>query len=161
MDMNVTSSTSNSTVSSAAVLMMPFHTGIGMDVLWFQPWIPTEVSSTFGACVGLFFLAAFYRFLNAVKVTTDLKWHTEWAEKMASLSDNCCEPSPGVLRFSLKPDLLRGLLEGLFSFIGYFLMLAVMVMNAWFFIAIILGITVGETLFGRFAARGIEKGRSC
>jgi len=43
-----------------------------------------------------------------------------------------------------------GLLEGLVSFVGYALMLAVMLMNAWFFIAIILGIIVGETSFGRF-----------
>jgi len=42
-------------------------------------------------------------------------------------------------------------LEGLVAFVGYALMLAVMVMNAWFFIAIILGIIVGETAFGRFA----------
>jgi copper transporter 1 len=36
------------------------------------------------------------------------------------------------------------------SFVNYLLMLAVMTVNAFFFIAILLGLVVGELAFGRF-----------
>ncbi|KAM0754610.1 Ctr copper transporter [Meredithblackwellia eburnea MCA 4105] len=54
--------------------------------------------------------------------------------------------------FVLMIDLPRGLLFAFASFVQYLLMLAVMTFNAWFFVAIVLGLGVGEMGFGRFAA---------
>jgi hypothetical protein len=123
--------------------MMPFHTAIGLDMLWFAPWMPSSVAATFGTCVGLFFLALLYRSLFAARRTAELYW-----AKSIKIDDQ------ELPRFSIKVDVCRGLIEGFHSFVGYLLMLAVMTMNAWFFIAIILGIIVGETAFGRFYVRG-------
>ncbi|GBE83730.1 Ctr copper transporter family-domain-containing protein [Sparassis latifolia] len=161
--MNGTSMDNSTSMSMTMMAMLPFHYHIGHDTLWFQPWVPSYASTTFAACVGLFFLAAFYRFLAALRASVDLRWQAAAASKKAILAgeEQCCEPSVGVLQFSLWTDLPRGLLEGFQSAIAYFLMLAVMVMNAWFFIAIFLGIVVGETFFGRFGARGIEKFGTC
>jgi len=85
-----------------------------------------------------------YRFMHAVRRAAEFNW-----VKSNKLDDQ------DLPRFSIKADVLRGVIEGFHSFVGYLLMLAVMLMNAWFFIAIILGITVGETAFGRFSARGL------
>jgi len=49
-------------------------------------------------------------------------------------------------------DIPRGVLQAFQSAISYFLMLAVMTMNCWYFIVIILGIGVGEMAWGRFGA---------
>ncbi|BGP26630.1 copper transporter [Rhodotorula toruloides] len=54
--------------------------------------------------------------------------------------------------FSLAIDLPRSLLFGLQGFIAYLLMLAVMTYNAYFLIAILLGLVAGEMAFGRYIA---------
>jgi copper transporter 1 len=48
-------------------------------------------------------------------------------------------------------DVARALLFAFQAFVGYLLMLAVMTYDAWFFIAVILGLAVGEGAFGRWA----------
>jgi hypothetical protein len=78
-----------------------------------------------GASVGLFFLAVFYRFLFALRAVSDLKWALSNSVKMKKQTDECCPEQNVRPRFSLKVDVLRGLLEGLLSFVGYLLMLAV------------------------------------
>lgn len=82
------------------------------------------VGSTFGTCVGLFFLGGFYRFLVAFRTTMELKWIND-REGVNGSSDDCCGNQERPTRFSFKTDTLRGLLEGLTSFVGYLLMLAV------------------------------------
>jgi Ctr copper transporter family len=90
------------------------------------PGAHSTVGSTFGACVGLFFLAAFYRFLFAVRATAELKWiSTGTCQLPGSPSDKGDEGHNYRPPFSIKTDPLRGLIEGLQSFVGYFLMLAV------------------------------------
>ncbi|SCV71527.1 BQ2448_3115 [Microbotryum intermedium] len=51
--------------------------------------------------------------------------------------------------FTPSIDLPRTVIFTLQAFIGYLLMLAIMTYSAWFFIAIIAGLAVGELLFGR------------
>ncbi|TNY17661.1 copper transporter [Rhodotorula diobovata] len=54
--------------------------------------------------------------------------------------------------FLLAVDLPRSLLFGLQALIAYLVMLAVMTYNAWFFVAVLLGLVAGELAFGRFIA---------
>lgn len=54
--------------------------------------------------------------------------------------------------FTLAVDLPRSLLFGFQAFLSYLLMLAVMTYNAYFFIAILVGLIVGELAFGRYIA---------
>jgi hypothetical protein len=58
----------------------------------------------------------------------ELKWISNRANKNKGAdrsSDDCCGDQERTTRFSFKTDLLRGLLEGFISFIGYLLMLVV------------------------------------
>jgi len=154
--MNMTTMAAPVTVPT--MIMMPFHTEVGNDMIWLSIWMPTTVASTFGACVGLFFLAIFYRFtlaflsVNALRVTPNEPWANEpWAKDLNKLGKQLTGGQAiGYPAFAWKTDLPMGFLEGLSAFVGYLLMLAVMVMNTWFFWSIILGVIVGETSFGRF-----------
>lgn len=142
------------------MIMMPMHTELGNDMLFFPTWMPSTVGSTLGSCVFLFFLAILYRFTLAFLATNVVR--NAYKERLAKSPNNLGKKPEGfpvyeVIRypaFSFKTDLMSGLLEGFSSFIGYLLMLAVMLQNAWFFTAIILGIIVGETAFGRFKRCG-------
>ncbi|KAF9557846.1 hypothetical protein CPC08DRAFT_736595 [Agrocybe pediades] len=56
--------------------------------------------------------------------------------------------------FILAHDLPRGLLFGLQILVSYLLMLAIMTYQAAFFISIVLGLGIGEIIFGRVIALG-------
>ncbi|GAA5938780.1 copper transporter family protein [Sporobolomyces koalae] len=60
------------------------------------------------------------------------------------------EPRPFSPPFTLAIDFPRAILFGLQSFVAYLLMLAVMSYSAAFFVAILVGLVVGELCFGRF-----------
>lgn len=163
MNMTMSSGMDNTTSTMMGMLMLPFHTTLGVDMLWFQPWIPADPSSTLGACIGLFFLAVVHVFLRTgvciadrqrVNAQMDSIQYYRLASKEGETLQQSPPPYPGahpVPQFKWLVDAPRGLLEGFTSAIGYFLMLAVMLMNAYFFLSIILGIIVGHTAFGRFA----------
>ena len=85
----------------------------------------STAASTFGACVGLFFLAMFYRFLFAFRTSMELKWAASDNNKFGDINKNCCDTPRTTPQFSIRTDLPRGLIEGLQSLVGYFLMLAV------------------------------------
>ncbi|KAI0048432.1 copper transporter [Auriscalpium vulgare] len=57
-----------------------------------------------------------------------------------------------VAPFILSHDVTRGALYSLQSLLGYTLMLAVMTFQAAYIIAIILGLGIGELLFGRYGS---------
>jgi hypothetical protein len=89
----------------------------------------SDAASTFGACVGVFFLAIFHRFalafagVRAIRSTANESWATQNLKKLNKF-DN--QPLPmRYPAFSWKMDVSMGLLEGLISFVGYALMLAV------------------------------------
>lgn len=54
--------------------------------------------------------------------------------------------------FRLGTDVPRGLLYMLLSIIHFALMLVVMTFQLWWIISVIVGLGVGEMLFGRFGA---------
>ncbi|GAA6021722.1 hypothetical protein JCM10207_008555 [Rhodosporidiobolus poonsookiae] len=184
MDMDSDNSTMAMGMSSA------FTTQLGSANLWFSGWTPSSAGATFGACVGLFFLALLSRLATAAKVTTETAWavsarrerlaaasrspafagtadlpvlaKSESTDALASApsptSKHLVPTAPLSLPFRLSVDLPRALLFGLHSFLGYLLMLAVMTFNAWFFIAILLGLMAGELAFGRYIAAGSGEG---
>ncbi|GAA5897314.1 copper transporter family protein [Sporobolomyces salmoneus] len=188
--------------NSTSVMMMStyFTTSLGASNLWFSSWTPTSPGSTFGACLGLFFLAILSRFLAAVKSCAEVAWARSLRQQYLLSSrpspssapvdssneaktSSSSPPSPDLVStlpvlpptttssgsptssspssqhlppftppFYLSIDLPRSILFALQSFIAYLLMLAVMSYSAWFFIAIMVGLTVGELAFGRFVA---------
>ncbi|GAA5858866.1 hypothetical protein JCM8547_007133 [Rhodosporidiobolus lusitaniae] len=57
-----------------AMMHYAFTTSLGGANLWFDGWTPSTAGSTFGACVGLFFLAVLSRFLAAIKSCVEAGW---------------------------------------------------------------------------------------
>lgn len=104
-------------------------------MLWFNGWMPTTGPATFFACVGLFFLAAFSRFLEAFR--------------LACIPPTAVDPR-SRLNAPVIPECVCTVLFVLWSAISYFLMLAVMQLNIWYFIAILIGLGMGELGFGRY-----------
>jgi hypothetical protein len=104
---------------------------IGTTILWFPSWIPNTGPATFGACIGLFFLAAFSRFVEALRVA-------------------CSPPMTATRRYLLGPECACATLFMLWSGVNYLLMLAVMQFNVWWFVAILVGLGSGELAFGRY-----------
>lgn len=203
--------------------MGPFHTTVGIDTLWFSGWTPMTAGSTVAACIGLFLLAVFSRFLVSFRNVVEPAWERRFDRRtvvvdayggarrpvayettrtnsigssgvgsfVGSEESNEKQPLPNdpesvlpttspstprqrqrqsrrpeegqqshliypssiALPSSLLPSfrssfLPRLVLSTLSAGIGYFLMLAVMTMNVWFFIAVILGIGAGEAAWG-------------
>ncbi|POY72097.1 hypothetical protein BMF94_4829 [Rhodotorula taiwanensis] len=195
--MGMDSGMSNST--TAMHMATAFTTALGSSNLWFTGWTPSSAGATFGACLGLAFLAALSRFLSAVKVCAEIAWAQNLHQRRSrvnaarsgpiALPDDAVKtegqdqgngipaysrspvtlsPSSSSLAsaparssedrppfsppFSLAIDLPRSLLFGLQAFIAYLLMLAVMTFNAYFLIAILVGLVGGEMAFGRYIA---------
>ncbi|BGP02240.1 Copper transporter [Rhodotorula toruloides ATCC 204091] len=189
MDMGMSNST------SATMMSTFFTTSLGSANVWFSGWTPTTAGETFGACLGLFFLAVLSRFLSAVKACAEVAWLHSYQQQgrarrrngpialpdstpsppdtldpsaaASNLQKETSRSSPAPSYpssstssreplfsppFSLAIDLPRSLLFGLQAFIAYLLMLAVMTYNAYFFIAILLGLVAGEMAFGRYIA---------
>lgn len=63
-----------SRVSSLSFIADDCISSLGASNLWFSSWTPTTAGSTFGACLGLFFLAILSRFLSAVKTCAEIAW---------------------------------------------------------------------------------------
>ncbi|CAD6583706.1 MAG: hypothetical protein CYPHOPRED_002475 [Cyphobasidiales sp. Tagirdzhanova-0007] len=137
----------NSTSGMMSMAMLPFHTTVGVDMLWFEPWMPADPSSTLGACIGLFFLSVAHVILRTGICIVDrrrLSGHSDTMEyhSLANKEQHRSQsppPYPGthpVPAFRWLVDAPRGLLEGFTTAIGYFLMLAVMLMNAYFFVSV-------------------------
>ncbi|GAA5842105.1 hypothetical protein JCM9279_002788 [Rhodotorula babjevae] len=187
--------------TTAAMMSTAFTTSLGSSNLWFQGWTPTSAAATFGACLGLFFLAVLSRVLAAVKVCAEAAWSTSLAhhrahrgrrgpislaadadagspapqdqddDKASQLDPQSApsyplatsvspstpsRPSPSPTLYSppflLAIDLPRALLLGLQAFVAYLVMLAVMSYNAYFFVAVLVGLMTGELAVGRYVA---------
>jgi len=151
----------NSSMTSSMKLYLHFTPG---DALWFKAWTPSS-GAVFGACFGLFLLSIGERLLHRIGAIMNTEWAKRSQKKreldggQESLPSTSPEPrrrSPRHLASSLiSTASIRvrtnwGLLFTLQSAISYFLMLAVMTFNASFILSILIGLGVGEMLFGRF-----------
>jgi len=160
--------------SGSSMMMSSFlhFTPLG-DTLWFQGWAPNSPGAMVGACIGLFLLAIFDRWLAAGRAMAEKSWR-ESAQLAAiarlDLSKESANLKPGpadrssILRalslrsgpyappFILSQNLARGALHTVQTALLYVFMLAVMTFQVGFIISICLGAGVGEVMFGRFIA---------
>ncbi|KAG8721580.1 hypothetical protein FRC08_012023 [Ceratobasidium sp. 394] len=161
---------------TGGVMMIPYLHFTPGDALFFKEWVPRSSGAVGGACVGLFVLAILQRCISAMRGVMDQHWKHRSdalvAARFVRLRESvtstdkvseggCCTvenamtetpaPRPRLPPFILSHELARGGMQILQSFFGYALMLAVMTFNAAFIISILLGLGVGEVLFGRFA----------
>ncbi|QRW05030.1 copper transport protein CTR2 [Ceratobasidium sp. AG-Ba] len=161
---------------AGGVMMIPYLHFTPGDALFFQDWVPRSSGAIGGACVGLFVLAILQRCLSAMKGVMEQHWRhrsnalvaarfvrlrdSRSSSDKASEEGGCCAPEAGTAQapasrptlppFVTSHELARGAMQIIQSFFGYALMLAVMTFNAAFIISVLLGLGVGEVLFGRF-----------
>jgi len=149
-----------------------FHTE-GGDNLFFKSWTPSSPGAIAGASIGLLFLAMLERFVNGARGRLEGYWASNALHRSAehvvqndststskletsSLSDGSrVIVSPRkrtVPPFIIAHDLPRGVVYMFQAAINYALMLAVMTFQAGYFVAIIIGLGIGEAMFGRLAS---------
>lgn len=73
MDMNM-----DMGMSLASGSMLPYLHFAASDILWFEGWVPQNKGAIGGACVGLFMLALFDRWLSAIRSTAETHWAQEY-----------------------------------------------------------------------------------
>ncbi|KAJ3842972.1 Ctr copper transporter [Lentinula raphanica] len=160
MDMDSSSST------NMTMMMKNYLHFTAGDNLLFQTWHPDSSGAIAGACIGLVVIALLERWLFAIRSGLESYWHHRalgLASKDASAakcgddaaSANSKSPaSSGQNQRTVPPfiaahDVSRGAIYAVQALLGYILMLAVMTFQAAYVISIILGLGIGEVLFGR------------
>ncbi|CAE6468294.1 unnamed protein product [Rhizoctonia solani] len=162
------------------MMMTPyFHWMADADALYFKSWVPRTPGALAGACIGLFFLAMFERFLGGAKGLIEAWWRRQQASNATRAlvtPDNASihshsksvesgrdylmgsNATPLIAPFEPMQDMVRGMMQAVQSLIGFFLMLSVMTYNAAFLISVILGLGIGEVVFARLARSGAHPG---
>ncbi|KAF9511079.1 hypothetical protein BS47DRAFT_1299408 [Hydnum rufescens UP504] len=166
-------------MNGMTITMLPYLHFTAGDAVWFAAWTPTSHGAISGTCIALVLLAIFDRLLIGVGGILAVYWapsgHEECHQsdsredalpssdrKSRSQSPEAPGQSGGsspVRRpnpFILKNDVPRGIVFFVQSTISTALMLAVMTWNAAYIISIILGLGVGEVLFGRFSTTSVS-----
>ncbi|KAK7449794.1 hypothetical protein VKT23_013270 [Stygiomarasmius scandens] len=167
MDMSGSSNSTDSSSSSMSMMMMmvPYLHFTPGDNLFFDTVAPSSAGAVFAACLILFLLSVFDRYVCAARRGLERRF----ALRSSRLLVNCpttfqaesssgkqplpaaesTPPQPVSSKFILSHDLSRGVMTGFELTLHYLLMLAVMTFNAAYIISIILGAVVGEIAFGR------------
>ncbi|PAV15975.1 CTR copper uptake transporter [Pyrrhoderma noxium] len=158
--------------------MLPYlHFTLG-DIVWFQGWVPQSAGAVFGVCVGLFLLAIVDRWVAACRSLMEVHWlkhsrlilanrlnasqslpqYTEPSLAKGNDEDKGSLPlkseKPSVNRVSIpfipSFDIPRAVLQMAQATLEFAFMLVVMTYQVSYIISIIIGLGVGEMLFGRY-----------
>ncbi|KAI0691595.1 CTR copper uptake transporter [Earliella scabrosa] len=129
------------------------------DVLLFYGWVPRSVGAMVGTCIGLFLLGIVDRWIAASRAVMEAHWAKRLNASTADKKPNALSlgriRGAGLTRngppFIAAHDIPRGILHGVQATLHFALMLIVMTFQVSFIIAIVVGLGVGEALFGRFA----------
>ncbi|KAK0209322.1 CTR copper uptake transporter [Desarmillaria ectypa] len=158
---------STTLMSGMMVPYLHFTTG---DILLFQGWVPKSVGAMIGACIGLFMLSLIDRWLAAMRRVMEGHWakraqilhakkNRDSSSEIETLKSESSALKSVVLRSAppsvLRNDLARGAMHTLQSALSFTFMLAAMTFQVGFILAIIIGMGVGEILFGRFGTHGL------
>ncbi|KAI9572655.1 Ctr copper transporter, partial [Boletus coccyginus] len=148
-------------------IMIPWlHFG-NTDYLIFKAWRPSSYDAIAGACIGLFLFCILERCLAAYRRTQELRWSAKTilmssrVQSSSSKKDSteASRDGPIPTRRQLVPpftpsrDIPRGLIQAIQSIFSYALMLTVMTFNGAYIISVVLGLGIGEVLFGRMGRK--------
>ncbi|TFY66377.1 hypothetical protein EVG20_g4715 [Dentipellis fragilis] len=139
------------------------------DNLWFLGWAPFKAGAMVGACLGLFMLALLERWLAAIRGVMEVHWQKRAQIALSNrlnMLDTKASSQPSSTRgvfnrrsappFIFWHDVSRGILQIGQSLLSFLFMLAVMTFQVGFILSIVIGLGVGEALFGRsFSSRGL------
>ncbi|KAK7676995.1 hypothetical protein QCA50_020024 [Cerrena zonata] len=160
-------------------MLMWFHFTPG-DNLWFEGWVPQSAGAMVGTCIGLFLLALVDRWIGACRGMMEMHWArraqilksdrlnhkglpTSTSEKTKSAQPQHAHASTmtnltnavmlrDIPPFILAHDSMRGIIHAGQAALQFAFMLAAMTFQLGFIFSIVVGLGVGETLFGRFAS---------
>ncbi|KAI9512651.1 Ctr copper transporter family-domain-containing protein [Russula earlei] len=122
-------------------------------------WRPSSRGAIAGTSFALLVLAVSERLLHATRAIMDAGWRSALTLQPKHRTQSSAIASTNEFRdvrrtippFVLSRDSARGALCSLHALVTYALMLAVMTFQAAYVISIIIGLGLGEVLFGRFA----------
>jgi copper transporter 1 len=158
--------------------MTPYFHFTSGESLFFETWTPSSKGALAGAALALVVLALFERWLSATRMILEAHWnqrtlalmHSSSKREKSSEDDEMTSSSShqsaqhsstdsksqrsSPIRRTIMPfipshDLTRGALYALQSLVSYLLMLAVMTFQVAYIIAIVVGLGLGEVIFGR------------
>jgi len=172
MNMNMTM---DGGMAMTAPSMLPYLHFTPGDTIWFLRWAPSSNGAMVGTCIGLLFLGLMDRGLAAIRATAEHRWRRQTqviaenkcdsAKQKAAVDDKLFDSSSLpvaeqstssinhrrlVPPFVLSHAVVRGTLYVGQATFMYALMLVVMTFQAAFIISIIIGLGVGEMLFGHY-----------
>ncbi|KAF8060227.1 CTR copper uptake transporter [Lyophyllum atratum] len=161
--------------------MSPFLHFAPGDTLWLDGWVPGRGSTLLGACVGLFLLGVAERWVGALRVGVEgAVWRdvVGYRKRRNSMSIPKKRGSPEETTPSLRDVVLmrggtaapfilnhawaRFLLQSTQAALAFLFMLAVMSFQVSFILSIVIGLGVGEMMYGRFTdavEAGMHEGR--
>ncbi|KAI6110729.1 CTR copper uptake transporter [Pisolithus croceorrhizus] len=150
--------TMDGSVELATGQMLPYlHFTLG-DTLWFLGWVPQSRGAMFGACIGLFLLALLERWLAVCKAIIEVHWNKSQmlADKQKDSVILKHNTADRIFRRLAPPfvaayDLPRGVAYAALALLNYLFMLTIMTFQLAFIFSLVVGLGVGEALFGRYA----------
>ncbi|KAJ6534492.1 Ctr copper transporter [Mycena vulgaris] len=117
------------------------------DTLWFAGWAPQSGGALAGACIGLFVLALFDRWVASCRKTLEAHWSLHVWQASANRKNHLQMQAPP---FIPAHDVPRGALYALQALLGFAVMLVIMTFQVAYIISVVAGFGVGEMLFGRY-----------
>ncbi|KAI0655805.1 CTR copper uptake transporter [Cubamyces menziesii] len=154
--------------------MLPYLHFTRGDIVLFYGWVPSTKKAMVGACIGMFLLALVERWIAACRGLMEAHWRKRaqivqadrinlptTGEKKPSLTTGGVRAAFTVRNappFVFSHDLARGLLHAVQAALQFAFMLIVMTFQVAFILSIVIGLGVGETLFGRFASHAAVHG---
>ncbi|OBZ74630.1 Ferric reductase transmembrane component 3 [Grifola frondosa] len=159
--------TMDGAMSLAEGQMLPYLHFTPGDNLWFLGWVPASTGAMVGTCIGLFLLALVERWVATCRAVMEVHWRKR-AQIIQSdrmnlpvSADSKGQQTPSITSvrsavtmrgappFIFAHDITRGILHVGQTALQFAFMLAVMTFQAGFIFAIVVGLGVGEALFGR------------
>ncbi|KAI6133338.1 Ctr copper transporter [Pisolithus croceorrhizus] len=134
------------------------HFGKG-DYLLFETWTPSSNGAIAGASIAIFAFGILHRSLAALRRSREDHWRTRTlallsklpARTLSSSTPDHAKSEGPIPPFIPSHDIPRGIIHAIQTAFSYILMLIVMTFNVAYIIPVILGLGVGEVLFGRIA----------
>ncbi|GLB45703.1 putative ctr copper transporter family protein [Lyophyllum shimeji] len=127
------------------------------DTLWLDGWVPGRAQTLFGACVGLFLLGVAERWVRALRAGVEgaIRRETRREEKekeSVRLGDVVLmrAGTGTVAPFVVGHAWARFVLQCAQAALTVLFMLAVMTFQVSFILSIVIGLGVGEAMYGRF-----------
>ncbi|PPQ96780.1 hypothetical protein CVT26_006264 [Gymnopilus dilepis] len=157
------SGSDSSSSSSVMMMMVPYLHFTGGDFLFFKEWKPTSAGALAAASIGLALLSIFERWLFSFRRTLDGRWQDRTLASTTAHANKIkgCDTGGAAKEISFNSsirtampfipsrDIPRAALYTFQMLVMYLLMLAIMTFQGAFFISIVVGLGIGEVIFGR------------